>query len=73
MEKDTEVIIDRIFNSIDNIAPNLGLSKRIEMALMTVLEVRSQIPMYTGELNPKWKKWEDARIELMDKLRYLRK
>ena len=70
METDVLKIIDRILNGIDNIDPTLTDDKRFELALMLVIEVRSVIPMYIGELNPKWKLWEDTRIELNKKCYY---
>ena len=73
MEKNVKIIIDRIFNTIDNINPSLDLKPRIEMALMVVIEVRAEIQaVVNNEINPKWKVWEDARLELRDMLRTFR-
>lgn len=36
-----------------------------ELAVDCVLLIRSQIPMYTGNLNPKWEYWTDVVRALM--------
>ena len=33
-------------------------------ALITVNEILANTPMYTGNLNPKWKFWNDVKLEL---------
>lgn len=33
-------------------------------ALITVNEILADIPMYTGNLNPKWSFWNEVRLEL---------
>jgi hypothetical protein len=36
----------------------------IKCAKIAVDEILKEIPMYIGELNPKWKYWNDVKIEL---------
>ena len=36
-------------------------------ALITVNEILAAIPMYTGNLNPKWKFWNEVKLELTKK------
>lgn len=38
-------------------------------ALILANEMLENIPMYTGELNPKWKYWTDIKIELEKQLK----
>lgn len=33
-------------------------------ALITVNEILQNLPMYTGNLNPKWSFWNEVRLEL---------
>lgn len=35
-----------------------------QCALITVDEILSVIPMYTGNLNPKWKYWQEVKQEI---------
>ncbi|MGD1319546.1 hypothetical protein [Chryseobacterium sp. 2R14A] len=35
-----------------------------KLALMMAIEVLKQIPMYEGNLNPKWKFWDDVVKEI---------
>ncbi len=36
----------------------------IKHALITIDEVLKEVPMYTGNLNKKWKYWNDVKMEI---------
>ena len=64
MEQKVVKIVEDLMNTIYNIDPTLSVEKAIEFAIFTCMEVRNVIPMYTGNLNPKWELWENVRLEL---------
>ena len=51
---------DQLENKIAKLQCQLTYEEIVEVALMTAEEVKSNVPMYDGELNPKWKLWDDT-------------
>ena len=43
----------------------------IQCSLITVNKIMTELPMYKGELNQKWKFWDDVKYELFRLLRHL--
>lgn len=51
-------------NSPEEIAKMLCSVYSAEDAMITVILIKSQLPMYIGELNPKWKFWDEVGKEI---------
>jgi len=55
----------QLIEDFQHYTPNFISAKRC--AIILAQEVQDNTPMYTGNLNPNWKFWEDVKKEL-DKL-----
>lgn len=48
----------------DMCLPHLSFIDAKKCALVCVNEIMKEVPMYTGELNPRWKYWSDVKEEI---------
>jgi hypothetical protein len=70
--EDVDEIVNNMINNIENIVPSINDKQILEMALYITFEVRNAIPMYIGNLNPKWELWEDVRLNIQNRQIQLR-
>lgn len=47
-----------------NSQKNMTYKMAIKCALIAVDEIIEEVPMYTGNLNPKWKYWNEVKTEI---------
>lgn len=60
-------IADRLFQSIAMMDILEDTRDIYKMAKFTAIKIRDEIPMYTGNINPKWKIYDDVVALLNDK------
>ena len=77
-KEDVQNKIDELVeNFLDHVNPYIGsgmlsntyddnviLWRAKKCALITANEILQNLPMYTGNLNPKWSFWNEVRLEL---------
>lgn len=53
-------IANKLEDGITKIHPSLSYLSITKLAEFTAMSIRQEIPMYTGNLNPKWKIYDDV-------------
>ena len=53
-------IADKLEYDITKINPSLSYLSITKLAEFTAMTIRQEIPMYNGNLNPKWKIYDDV-------------
>lgn len=56
---------NQVINELYEVNPVLSEREIFDMALYVCSKVLSETPMYTGNLNYKWKIYNDAKFELL--------
>lgn len=59
-------ILHKTLSKGDAIVLLMGTFHHVDKAICAALMVKHSLPMYQGELNPKWKFWDDVIEDLMD-------
>jgi hypothetical protein len=55
-----EKIADQLENEIAKAGCGLTYYEVVKLSIVMAEKVKENIPMYTGNLNPKWKLWDDV-------------
>ena len=58
--KEAIKVADKLEDKIAAMHLSLGYVMIAKLAEFTAMEIRKQIPMYIGNLNPKWKLYDDV-------------
>ncbi|AEL24042.1 hypothetical protein [Cyclobacterium marinum] len=58
--KKAVVIADQLETEISDMDLGLTYIEIAKMSEFTALKIREQIPMYTGNINPKWKLYDNV-------------
>ncbi len=53
-------IADQLEDEIAKKGYGLTYTQIVGLSELTAMKVRENVPMYTGNLNPKWKLWDDV-------------
>ncbi|MFV9549644.1 hypothetical protein [Algibacter sp. PT7-4] len=61
-------IVNKIYQPLGHLRCHVSSDEMWEYAKARAIEqvdtILGEIPMYTGNLNPKWKKWSDIKAEI---------
>ena len=53
-------IADKLESGITELHPSLSYISIAKLAEFTAMAIRQEIPMYTGNINPKWEIYDDV-------------
>lgn len=56
-----EQIAEQIIDEVRQLNPELNSEQVIKFSYYVCCKITSEIPMYVGNLNPKWEKFEKAK------------
>lgn len=58
--KKAVIVADQLENEISDMDLGLTYTEIAKTAEFTAMKIREQIPMYTGNINPKWKLYDNV-------------
>ena len=62
--KTSDEIADQLEKEITDAGCGLTYYEIVKLSIVTAKTVLENVPMYTGDLNPKWKLWDSVITEL---------